>query len=63
MVHTYARTHTNTHTHTHTHTHTNHNQSGEITNIESFGISIFKQIKFRSPDMVRVNKQNRVSDY
>ena len=60
-THTHART--QTHTHTHTHTHTNHNQSGEITNIKSFGISIFKQIKFRSPDIVRVNKQNRVSDY
>ena len=33
------------HTHTHTHTHTHQNQSREMTNIKSFGISIFKQIK------------------
>ena len=39
--HTYARARLCTHTHTHT----NHNQSREITNIKSFAISIFKQIK------------------
>ena len=32
---------------THAHTHTNHNQSREMTNIKSFGISIFKQIKLQ----------------
>ena len=41
--HTHTHTHTNTHTHTHTHTH--HNQSSKMTNIKSFGISIFKQIR------------------
>ena len=34
-----------THTSTHTHVRTHHNQSREITNIKSFGISLFKQIK------------------
>ena len=41
-------THTHTHTHTHiqqNHTHIHQNQSREMTNIKSFGISIFKQIK------------------
>ena len=50
-VEAYKHTHTYTHTHTHTHTHTrtHHNQSREVTNIKSFGISIFKQIKSQSP--------------
>ena len=39
MVQTHIRTRA------HVHTHKNHSQSREITNIKSFGISIFKQIK------------------
>ena len=38
-----------THTSKHTHVRTHHNQSREITNIKSFGISLFKQIKSQSP--------------
>ena len=67
QTHTYTHTHTHTHTHTQTYTHTHKPQSvqrnDEYKILWDFNIQTDKVIEVRSPDIVCVNKQNRVSDY
>ena len=61
MVQTH--THTLTHTHTHTHKPQSVQRNDEYKILWDFNIQTDKVIEVRSPDIVCVNKQNRVSDY